>query len=191
MSKEQHLQEINKLDTNLMELILEFWIQYGHFGTWQYWITLVSLILPLIITFLLIDRKKIFQIAFFGYSFHMMIVYLDVFLSRFNYWDHPYHLIPYVPLSIAVDGALVPVTFMLAYQYAINHNKNFYLVTLITAIAVTSMAWVWTLLDLLQLDNGMNLLHIYLLDVVMATIAYWATNFFLRLHKKGSNHREE
>jgi hypothetical protein len=184
MTQQQILQEIDKLDIKLMELTLAHWIRFGHFGTWQFWINVVFFILPLIITYILIDRKKIFQVAFYGYSFHVMFVYLDVFFSRFNFWDHPYLMIPIIPVSIPVDASLVPVTFMLAYQFAINHNKNFYLTILITATFVTLIAWIWQLLGLLKLYNGMNLFHIFLCDVGIAILAYWFTNLFLRLKKQ-------
>lgn len=183
MSREQLQQEIRNLDIELMELILEHWNQYGHFGTWQFWINVIFFTLPLIVTLILIDKKKIFQIAFYGYTFHVMFVYLDVFLTRFNFWSHPYHMIPFLPVSIPVDGSFVPVIFLLTYQFAINNKKNFYLVTLFTAVVVTATAWVWQKLSLLQLHNGMNLFHILLLDVSISILAYWFTNFFLRLKK--------
>jgi hypothetical protein len=94
----------------------------------------MTILLPLVVTFFVIDRKKIFQIAFYGYTFHAMLFYLDIFLTRNNFWNHPYHLIPYVPVSIPVDGVLVPVIFMLAYQFSLNHHKNLYLVVFITAM---------------------------------------------------------
>lgn len=183
MTRQQILQRIDKLDAELMDLILEHWIRFGHFLTWQFWFNVIFFSLPLIITFIFIDRKKIFQIAFYGYSFHVLFVYLDVFFTRFNFWDHPYLMIPFIPVSIPVDASLVPVTFMLAYQFSINRNKNFFLVTLITSFLVTLIAWGWQQLDLLVLYKGMNLFHIFLLDVGMALIAYWFTNLFLRLQK--------
>ncbi|WP_047979837.1 CBO0543 family protein [Ornithinibacillus contaminans] len=186
ITKEQLSAEIAKLDTELMDSILDFWNQYGHFGTWQFWINVISFVLPLIITFLVIDRKKIFQIAFFGYTFHMILVYLDVFLTRNNYWDHPYHMIPYIPVSIPIDGVLVPVIFMLAYQFALNHKRNVYLVILITAIGATLIAWVWNQLGLLVLSNGMNILYIYLIQIIISVISYWWTNLFLSLRKRES-----
>ncbi|MEN2768545.1 CBO0543 family protein [Ornithinibacillus xuwenensis] len=185
ITKEQLSTEIEQLDTSIMDHILEFWNQYGHFGTWQFWFNVMTILLPLAVTFFVIDRKKIFQIAFYGYTFHAMLVYFDIFLTRNNFWDHPYHLIPYVPVSIPVDGVLVPVIFMLAYQFSLNHSKNLYLVVFSTAIGATLLAWVWHLLGLLVFSNGMNIFHIYLLQISMALISYWFTKFFISL-KKGS-----
>ncbi|MBM7660122.1 hypothetical protein JOC85_000889 [Bacillus mesophilus] len=184
MSKTELLKKIDQLDSELMDYIIQFWVNYSHFGTWQYWITVATFITPLIIAIIFIDKRKIFQIAFFGYTFHVIFMYLDVFLSRFNFWDHPYMLIPFIPLSIAVDGALIPMIFMLAYQFAINRKKNFFVVTVITAIGVIGMAWTWTLLGMLVLDNGLNLFHVYLMDIGTAFLAYGLTNFFLKLKGK-------
>ncbi len=183
MSQEHLQQEIRNLDAELMDLILEHWNRYGHFGTWQFWTSVGFFIVPLLVTLFLIHKKKIFQIAFYGYSFHVIFVYLDVFFTRFNFWSHPYHMIPFIPVSIPVDGSFVPVIFLLTYQYAIKHKKNFYLLTLFTAAIVTATAWFWQKLELLELHNGMNLFHIYLLDTGMAVLAYWFTNLFLKLKK--------
>ncbi|MRH43241.1 hypothetical protein GH741_11175 [Aquibacillus halophilus] len=184
MSREQLLKEIEKLDDSLMDLILEHWIRFGNLGTWQFWTNIAFFIIPLIIVLIYIDKKRIFQIAFYGYTFHVMIVYLDVFFTRFNYWSHPYHMIPYIPVSIPVDATLVPVLFMLTYQYSLNHHKNFYLVTLVSSLFISLVAWIWKMLDLLELYKGMNFFHIFLLDVVMAILAYWFTAFFLKLRRE-------
>ncbi|WP_407271383.1 hypothetical protein [Radiobacillus sp. PE A8.2] len=183
MTQERLLKEIDTLDIQLMDLILEHWHRFSNFSTWQFWVNIAFFLIPLVITLVFVDKKKIFQIAFYGYTFHVMFVYIDVFLSRFNYWDHPYLMIPYIPVSIPVDGSLVPVTFMLAYQIAINNQKNFYFVTFITAIIVAGMAWIWQQFELLILYNGMNLLHLFLLDLSIAILAYWFTNFFKWLNQ--------
>ncbi|MBB6452552.1 hypothetical protein HNQ94_000997 [Salirhabdus euzebyi] len=183
MSRDQLLKEIEVLDSSLTDLVLEHWNRFGHLGTWQFWFTFGFLLVPLIITVIFIDRKRIFQIAFYGYSFHIMVVYLDVFFTRNNFWSHPYHLIPYVPVSIPIDGAFVPVAFMFAYQYAVKQNKNFYLIAIFTATVVSLIAFIWIKLELLELYRGMNIFHIFLLDVGMAILAYWFTLLFLKLKK--------
>ncbi len=95
-------------------------------------------------------------------------------------------MIPYIPVSIPVDGSFVPVAFMLAYQFALNRNKNFYLVTLVTASMITSIAWIWLQLGLLTLSKGMNILHIYFIEVSLAILAYWFTKLFIALSKKNA-----
>lgn len=189
LSREQYQQEIDKLDARLTDLILEFWKQNADFSTWQFWFNVLFFTIPLLITILFIDRKKIFQICFFGYSFHVMFVYLDVFFTRFNYWDHPYFLIPYIPVSIPVDGSLVPVTFMFAYQISINRNWNFYVTSSITALLITFVAMFWQKLELLQLYNGVNNIHIFLADLAMSFLAYWFTNFFLKMNKNAKGYK--
>lgn len=177
-AKEQLLEEIERLDAQLMDRIVTFWHEYGHFGTWQFWMQAVSLLAPLALTFFFIDRRKIFRIAFFGYTFHMFMVYIDVLLTRNNYWDHPYQLFPYLPVSIPVDGALVPIAFMFAYQYALNRNRNFFVVVLVTAVLLTTVAWIWEWLGLLVLQNGMRIYHIYLLQVGLSVVSYGFVRLF-------------
>ncbi|MCM3409364.1 CBO0543 family protein [Metabacillus litoralis] len=183
MSREHILEEIDSLDDKLTDLILEYWKQFAHFGTWQFWFNVVFFFVPLIFTLFFIDRKNIFRICFYGYSFHVMFVYLDVFLTRFNYWDHPYFMVPFIPVSIPVDGSFVPVAFMFAYQISTNRNRNFYILTFITSVLITTIAFVWHKLGLLLFYKGMNIFHVFLLDVGMSILAYWFTNLFVKLNQ--------
>lgn len=187
MSKVSMIKDIDRYDDKIMDLTLEFWRSFGHFGTWQFWANVFFFVIPLALTLIFIDRKRIFQISFFGYTYHMFLVYLDIYFTRNNIWDHPYHLIPYVPVSIPVDGVLVPIIFMAAYQYSIRHNRNFYLVTLLFAVVGTLTAAGWEQFGLLILYKGMNLFHIYILQISLAILAYWGTNAFLYLQSRGKD----
>ncbi|MCM3161534.1 hypothetical protein M3607_08610 [Metabacillus litoralis] len=72
---------------------------------------------------------------------------------------------------------------MFAYQISTNRNRNFYILTFITSVLITTIAFVWHKLGLLHFYKGMNIFHVFLLDVGISILAYWFTNLFVKLNQ--------
>lgn len=51
------LEEVNQLQ-------LEYWKSFSYFDTWQFWIVVIALILPIIILFFSIDKRKMLLLGF-------------------------------------------------------------------------------------------------------------------------------
>ncbi|WP_053363272.1 CBO0543 family protein [Bacillus sp. FJAT-27251] len=121
------IEQIRKAEIAQNERWLEYWYHYSHYLTWQFWLVLLLFVIPLILVVLFIDRRKIFLLGFYGYSVHVFFGYTDIFGVNNGYWTYPYKLLPILPASITLDASLIPVIFMLFYQYLLNHGKNYYL----------------------------------------------------------------
>lgn len=119
-----HLVEMQK---ELTKGSINYWNQYSSYGDWHFWFLVALTILPLIVLFLFIDRKRMFQLGFFGFSVHILHSYIDIAAVHLGKWTYPYKLIPFYPISFALDASVIPVTFMLVYQWTLNHKKSFYL----------------------------------------------------------------
>ncbi|MBC8059740.1 MAG: hypothetical protein H7Y18_03655 [Clostridiaceae bacterium] len=129
MGKEQ-LEEFNnlvKLEKELTKGWIKYWNEYSAYDDWHFWILVVLSILPLIVLFLFMDRRRMFHLGFFGFNVHICHSYIDIAAVNLGKWTYPYKLIPIYPISFAFDASLIPVTFMLLYQWTLNHKKNFYL----------------------------------------------------------------
>src|SRR5699024_6153519 len=72
------------------------------------------------------DKSKALLLGFFGLNYHVWFSYTNSIGVGLGLWEYPYHVIPFLP-SFSLDAALVPVCFMLLYQWTLNHNKNIYL----------------------------------------------------------------
>ncbi len=115
----------------LYEFMDKYWEQYSSFHTWQFWTNVFMLLFPIFILYKVLDRKKAFEIGFYGFAVHTIASYLDIYGIRMGFWGYPYQISTYVAANIALDASLIPISFMLIYQYTYHNKKRFYLVTLI------------------------------------------------------------
>ena len=86
---------------------------------------------------------------------------------------------------MSLDGALVPVAFMLVYQWTLNKKKNFYLYAIaLSAIFSFGLKPLLVSVNLFGLNKGMNYFYLFLLYCLMFLISKFITNFFLKLQNK-------
>jgi hypothetical protein len=106
---------------------LEYWKEYSSFDTWQTWFMIILFFLPLIVLYFKLNRSKAFHIGFFGFNIHVWLGYIDRLGVSNGYWEYPYQWFILLPSNVTLDASLIPVVFMLMYQWIINHKKNYYL----------------------------------------------------------------
>ncbi|GAE24923.1 hypothetical protein JCM9140_888 [Halalkalibacter wakoensis JCM 9140] len=182
MSYRQYWDEIYQTTDEVNALIHAFWSEYSHMGTWQFWVSLSFLILPLVLLVFTVDRKRIFEVFFFGYTVHMLWTYTSLPLERYGYFTHTYFITPLLPFALNVTSSALPVGFLLLYQYCTNNKKNFYLFTLLlSAIFAFGFATFEEFLGLVEFRKGTNQLHLFLIDVIIAYMAYWFTKILLKV----------
>jgi hypothetical protein len=186
LSTEQtkRLEEINDLFEKSVDATLDYWIDFSGFDTWQFWVLTGFLILPLLAMYFLIDRRKAVLIGFFGFNIHVWFHYIDLIVVTRGLVAYPYKVIPFLPSSVTLDTAFVPVTFMLLYQWTLNKDKNFYLyATGYSAFLSFLFKPAMVNFDLFRLYKGVNYLHLFLLYIIIFLVSKWITNFFLYLQK--------
>ncbi|WP_421378294.1 CBO0543 family protein [Bacillus salacetis] len=106
---------------------MDYWTQYSALDTWQFWFLVVMFFLPLIILYFKLDRRKAFQLGFFGFNIHVWLGYIDRFGVNKGFWEYPYQWFMLLPSNVSLDASLIPVIYILLYQWILNNNKNFYL----------------------------------------------------------------
>lgn len=191
MDFHQIWKQIAKRNDELNSLYSLFWEQYSDWGNWQFWVVVALLILPLIILFFTLDRTRLFEILFFGYTVHVIWTYTDIALGRANFISHQYFVSPILPNATNITASVLPVGFLLVYQYCTNRKKNFYLYTiLLSAVYAFVFASMEEWMGLLKLSNGLGNIHLFLIDMGVAFIAYWFTKFLLHVKNKAINKRE-
>jgi hypothetical protein len=180
------LQKLYALEDNLTNLSIAYWTRYSGPSTWQFWVDLLLLIIPLVVLYFKLDRGKIFLIGFFGFNIHVWFNYIDAIGVRLALWGYPYQLIPLAPVNYTLEGSLIPVTYMLAFQWTLNHKKNTYLY--LTGVAVF-LAFIFkpilSAIGFFHL-NRTNYFVLFLAYIVIMLVSIWITKFFLFLqHKQG------
>lgn len=184
MNARQYLEQIYVKSEELNALITSYWQQYSHMGTWQFWTVLSLLVVPLILLYFTVDRRRIFEVFFYGYTVHTLWKLIAIVLERYGYLVHKFFLTPILPFAINMTAAVLPVAFLLLYQYCTNKDKNFYVYAIVlSAIFAFGFASFSEYLGLVELRQGMNKFYLFLLDVAVAYIAYWFTKLVLKLKK--------
>ncbi|UOR13509.1 CBO0543 family protein [Halobacillus amylolyticus] len=111
------LWRIHELEQKTLRIDKEKWIEYELF-TWNWWLLVAFLIMPWIIWTKLIDRTRILEIVLIGLLAIIITTLLDIFVTEVEFWVYPTELIPGFPRAFAFDVSMIPVAFMLLYQYS-------------------------------------------------------------------------
>ncbi|MGV3487229.1 MAG: CBO0543 family protein [Tuberibacillus sp.] len=185
ISQPEMYQEFVKKTVEMAKLNEKYWALYSNPGTWQFWIAFLMLVVPLIILYFRLDRKKILLLGFYGYNIHVWFGYLDYIGTNQGWWGYPYHLIPFLR-SFVLDGSVVPVTFMLVYQWTINHKKNYYLYSFITAF-VFAFIFKPILHEFGLFSLNVRYVDLFLVYCIVILISRMITSIFLYISKKEEN----
>lgn len=83
----------------------------------QWWLLVSSLILPWLVWWFIVDKRRITLILLYGCFVMVTSVTLDMVGGDLLFWEYPYKVIPWGPRLNTADLSILPVTFMLIYQF--------------------------------------------------------------------------
>ena len=178
------LEQIRKAEIEQSNRWINYWQEFSNFSTWQFWVVLAMFVIPLIILILFIDRKKIFHLGFYGYSVHVFFTYTDAIGTVRGIWIYPYKLLPLLPSSITLDASLVPVAYILLYQYTLNRGKNYYISMVLLCLAFAFfLKPLMVGIGLFHFGGKENFLLLFAGYMAVALISKWLTDLFRFLNK--------
>ncbi|MHB8077083.1 CBO0543 family protein [Desulfosporosinus fructosivorans] len=117
-----------------MQLSIEHWLKYEVF-TWQWWIGIACVVIPLFVWWKLVDKQRILEISVFGLLINVSTSFLDVLGSESLLWNYTIRILPQTPLLFPVDFILLPIFHMLIYQ-RYKTWKQFLFASTIVALAL-------------------------------------------------------
>ena len=185
MEKERlsRFDEIVKMGKEGQEALNQYWLDYALYSSFEYWLMVSFLGFPLIFLILKINKEKLFQILFFGYSVHICFGYEDLFGRNMGFWNYPIPVIPSLP-GISLDSSLIPVIFIFVYQSTLNSNKKYYLYGTITAV-ILAFAFKPMLvgLGLFRMYGSISYYHLFFSYVSVFIFAKLMTDLFIWIKK--------
>lgn len=187
--QEELLQKMRSTAEDLAQLQVDYWKEFSSFDDIKFWIVILLLVIPLIVLFLTIDRKKMLLLGFFGLNYHIWFAYTNSAGIRMGLWEYPYEVLPILP-SFALDASFVPVAYMLLYQWTLKHKKNIYLYsTILSAFFAFIFKPILVMHNLFRMFHGINYIHLFLFYVAFFIVSKLITNIFLKLQERSSkNH---
>lgn len=185
MEKERlsRFDEIVKMGKEGQEALNQYWLDYALYSSFEYWLMVSFLGFPLIFLILKINKEKLFQILFFGYSVHICFGYEDLFGRNMGFWNYPIPVIPSLP-GISLDSSLIPVIFIFVYQSTMSSNKKYYLYGTITAIILAFVFKPMLVgLGLFKMYGSIHYFHLFLSYVSVFIFAKLMTDLFIWIKK--------
>ena len=108
----------------LHNLILSKWLNQD-FLTIKWWGILTFIVISYILVFYLLDKKRFTQILLFGALMTVSITTYDLFGANFGLWGYKVRLFPVIPGVFLYDYTVIPLYYMLVYQYSPNWKMFF------------------------------------------------------------------
>jgi hypothetical protein len=178
------LAEIRNGAETTTQLSIEYWKEFSSFNDLQFWLVLLMLVIPLVVLFLKIDRSKMLLLGFYGLNYHVWFAYTNFAGIKLGLWEYPYAILPILP-SFALDASLVPVAYMLLYQWTLNHRKNFYIYsTILSGVFAFIMKPYLVIFDFFEMYKGVNFLHLFIFYIAFFVVSKLVTNLFVKLQEK-------
>ncbi|WP_421378205.1 CBO0543 family protein [Bacillus salacetis] len=104
------------MEDQLYTLEAKGWYIY-EFLTAEWWLLLCFFIFPWIIWVVLKKRKWMVESILFGLMIMLITVLLDTVGLQFGVWEYPIVFVPVIPRAFPFDLSMVPVPYMLMFQY--------------------------------------------------------------------------
>jgi hypothetical protein len=113
---DQDYEKISDLQSQLIPLKINFWIQNDLFKL-HWWILLIVTILPWFIWWKYVDRSKFNMLITYGLLWMIISTLLDDIGISLGLWQYPLELFSFVPPLFPADITILPITYMLIFQY--------------------------------------------------------------------------
>ncbi|KUO77251.1 MAG: hypothetical protein APF77_01230 [Clostridia bacterium BRH_c25] len=114
MSPEQ--QAIVNLKRLLYQARLDYWIN-ANVLTLRWWVLLFYLIIPWFVWYRLVDKRRLKEMLLYLLLTAGIATLLDEIGANLTMWIYPIKVIPALPCLITANYSVVPIIYVLIYQY--------------------------------------------------------------------------
>lgn len=156
--------------------------------TLQWWVFAAVMVLVWWIWWRLVDRGRMLEILFVGLLSSIIAIILDIMGSEAVWWSYPVRVFPKIPRLIPIDIGVIPVTYMLLYQYYSSWKKYLF-ASIIMGLTYTFIAeplLVWMKLYKLY---GWEYVYSFPLYIAIAVICKYLVALVLRYDKRINSQR--
>lgn len=105
------------------DMLMDYWLTNTLFS-FNWWFLLVITIMFFIIWLIVLDKKRIIEIASFGLIIGTTTFILDIIGITLVLWSYPDKIIPVIPPIIEIHHVHLPIIYMVIYQF-FNSWKSF------------------------------------------------------------------
>ncbi|MTV50959.1 hypothetical protein GJ688_18750 [Heliobacillus mobilis] len=97
-----------------------------------WWLLVGMLVVFYILWWKLLDKERLIEMLLFGSFITVSATIVDTVAVNFGLWQYFTRLVPISPAPFPVDYTILPILFMLAYQYT-NNWRSFFVASVIAS----------------------------------------------------------
>lgn len=175
-------EQIAEMVKQLTHARIENWLG-GCFGTWGWWFLAALLVIPWIAWFKLVEKKKIVELSLFGMIIMAVTITLDELGFELSLWNYPLEVIPMFPRLTSIDYSILPVIYMLLYQYFPSWKSFFWAMAIASVFFSFIAEPLMVFLGLYQLLTW-KYYYSYPIYIVLALVCKWLTRTIIDIEAK-------
>jgi hypothetical protein len=111
-----NVDKIRQIHEAFTQSRIDFWLDETVWH-WQWWLMAALFFLPWIVWWKLVDKRRITEILLLGMTILITASLLDELGTELQLWYYPFMPIPLYPQLVPVNFTVLPITYMLIYQF--------------------------------------------------------------------------
>jgi len=112
-------------------------------NTLGWWFLIALAAVSLIIWLKLMDKRRLLELAFYGFTIMTIVIWLDQVGYELGIWYYPIDIIPVFPPATSIDYVALPVMYALVYQYCNSWKKFIIGISLMAGVSVLFWNLCW------------------------------------------------
>lgn len=151
---------------------------------WQWWCLVAIFLLPWVAWWWLVDKRRLTQICLLGMFVLATAVWMDEIGTELGLWFYPYKIMPFYPQLVPINYSVLPITYMLAYQYTPRWTQYLRMMLVISALYAWLAEPVLQALGIYQMLNW-KLWYSFAIYMVIAVSHRWLLERVLAITGRG------
>jgi hypothetical protein len=183
MNKHPSFDEMEKHYGQVQVLARKYWISDDLFS-FNWWLLVILMIILWLLWWKLVDKIRIVEILLGGSLISIVTLLLDLTGLNLDLWDYTSLLFTGVyPTLAPVDLVVIPVTFMLIYQYQVSW-KSFSLTSVIVSGVYSFIAEpIFNWLDIYRLEHW-RYIYSFPIYILLFIFIKWIMDLVINISKK-------
>lgn len=168
---------------SFIKLLKEYWLAQN-FLTYQWWMMIILTIIPWIIWWKFADKKRIMEILLFG----LLMMYITILIApierNLNIWQFLQSIHWSLnTLFLPFESTLLPVSYMLIYQYSKNWISFIIGTILLSCVTLFIFLPIFIKMKFISFNSYWGYIINFSILIIISLLSYWLVH---SVFKKGS-----
>jgi hypothetical protein len=180
MREHPKFEHIEKKYEEVQIMANKYWISEDLFS-YKWWLLATLMVILWLIWFKLVDKRKLVEILLGGSLISIVTLLLDLIGLNLGLWNYTSLLFAgFYPTLVPVDLVVIPVTYMLIYQYKVT-LKSFFLTSIVVSGVYSFIAEpIFNAMDIYRM-NHWRYIYSFPIYIVLFLFIKWIVDLILNI----------